>query len=128
MLCHLVVSGFVQGVGYRQFTKKTALGLGLKGWVKNIDGGGVEALFSGEKEIIAKAIEICRQGSFLAEVKDIKVEWARLPAPTSPHAEQAHPQASEAQADGGQGEAVRERSDGGQEDKDMDFNSFEIVI
>ena len=75
MMCHLVVSGFVQGVGYRQFTKKTALGLGLKGWVKNLDGGRVEVLFAGEKEIIAKAIEICRQGSFLAEVKDIKAEW-----------------------------------------------------
>jgi len=37
MMCHLVISGFVQGVGYRQFTKKTSLGLDLKGWVKNID-------------------------------------------------------------------------------------------
>jgi len=89
MLCHLIISGFVQGVGYRQFVKKTALSLGLKGWVKNIDQGRVEVLFSGSKEAIEKAVKICRQGSFLAKVKDIDTEW---------------------------------------EDKDMDFNSFEIVL
>jgi len=102
MLCHLTISGFVQGVGYRQFVKKNAIRLGLKGWVKNLDRGRVEALFSGKKETIEKAIEICRQGSFLAEVKDVKVEWVRPQTP--------------------------KRSDCGQEDKDTDFNSFEIVI
>jgi len=121
-MCHLIVSGFVQGVGYRQFVKKTALSFGLTGWVKNLDQGRVEALFYGPKEAIEKAINACRKGPFLADVKDIKIEWAR-------------PQASEAQADDGQGEAARERSDGGQEEKEnaslpagRDFKSFEILV
>jgi acylphosphatase len=75
MMCHLIISGFVQGVGYRQFVKKTALNLGLTGWVKNLDDGRVEALFCGSKETIEKVIEACRKGPFLAEVKDIKIEW-----------------------------------------------------
>ncbi|PIY95140.1 MAG: acylphosphatase [Candidatus Levybacteria bacterium CG_4_10_14_0_8_um_filter_35_23] len=75
MICHLVISGFVQGVGYRQFTKKTSLGLDLKGWVKNIDEGRVEVLFSGSKESIKRAIKACRKGPFLARVKNIDIEW-----------------------------------------------------
>ncbi|HZJ18131.1 MAG TPA: acylphosphatase, partial [Patescibacteria group bacterium] len=49
MIAHVIISGFVQGVGYRQFVKKEASELSLKGWVKNIDRGRVEALFKGKK-------------------------------------------------------------------------------
>ena len=78
----ILISGFVQGVGYRHFVKKEALKLGLKGWVRNLPAGrqglpkpGVEAVFQGEESLIKKAIEACRKGPFLSEVKDVKVEW-----------------------------------------------------
>lgn len=75
MQAHLVISGYVQGVGFRQFVRRTAKKLGLNGWVCNIENGKVEVLFQGEKEIIEKAIEESRKGPFLSEVKDIEVKW-----------------------------------------------------
>jgi acylphosphatase len=75
MLLHLIISGYVQGVGYRQFVKKTAKNLNLKGWVKNLDRGRVEALFCGPRDVLEEAIEACRKGSFIAQVRDIKIEW-----------------------------------------------------
>lgn len=77
MQAHVFVSGFVQGVGFRQFVKKTAIRLNLKGWVKNLPDGRVEAIFQGDKNSIEKMIEECDKGPFLAEVKNIVVEWSR---------------------------------------------------
>lgn len=69
------ISGFVQGVGFRQFVKKTALGVGLKGWVRNLKDGRVEILLQGEKEDIEKALELFQKGPFLSEVKSVDVIW-----------------------------------------------------
>ena len=46
---HIFVSGLVQGVFFRYFTKKTADKLNLKGWVKNLDDGRVEILAEGDE-------------------------------------------------------------------------------
>jgi acylphosphatase len=62
---HLFISGFVQGVGFRQFVKANARKLGLTGWVRNLADERVEALFQGPEETIKKAIEICKKGPFL---------------------------------------------------------------
>ena len=80
MFAHIIVSGFVQGVGYRYFVKKTAKNLNLNGWVKNLPTdkivkGRVEITLVGLKEQIEEAIKIFRKGPFLADVKDIKTEW-----------------------------------------------------
>lgn len=75
MVARVFISGFVQGVGFRQFVKRSALKLGLTGWVKNLPDNRVEALFQGPKETIEKAISVCKKGPFLSEVKDIVVEW-----------------------------------------------------
>lgn len=75
MKARVVISGFVQGVGYRHFVRSNAQKLGLTGWVKNLVGGRVEALFQGSKENIEEMIELCRKGPFLAEVEDVWVEW-----------------------------------------------------
>ncbi len=72
---HLVITGYVQGVGYRQFVKNHARQLGLTGWVQNLPDGSVEVLVQGEKKDIESLIKECRKGPFLAQVKDIKVEW-----------------------------------------------------
>ncbi len=75
MTARIFVSGFVQGVGFRAFTKHNALKLGLTGWVKNLLDNRVEAVFCGSKEQIEKIISICREGPFLSEVKDVVVDW-----------------------------------------------------
>lgn len=71
----VLISGFVQGVGYRHFVKNTASKLGLKGWVKNLPDRRVEALFVGTQENIEKAIKECKKGPFLSEVEDVETEW-----------------------------------------------------
>ncbi len=71
----VLISGFVQGVGYRQFVRKVASNLNLKGWVKNLPDQRVEACFIGSKENIKKAILECKKGPFLAEIEDVEVEW-----------------------------------------------------
>ncbi len=74
MTVHVFVSGFVQGVGFRQFVKRSARKIELTGWVKNTSDNRVEAVFQGSKEQIEKIIFICKKGPFLSEVKDVLVE------------------------------------------------------
>mgnify|MGYP001557937106 FL=1 len=78
MIAHIFISGFVQGVGFRQFVKQNALKLGLTGWVKNLKDNRVEAAFQGSKEQIEKIIAICEKGPFLSEVKDVEVIWEEV--------------------------------------------------
>lgn len=80
---HLLISGFVQGVGYRQFVRKEATKRGLFGWVKNLSNGKVEAVVQGKKEIIEELIEMCRKGPFLSEIKDIEITWEEVDVPFS---------------------------------------------
>ena len=75
---HVFISGTVQGVGYRYFVKSNAKKLGLVGWVRNAEDGGVEAVFQGEKDSIESIIELCRKGPFLSEVKNIGFEWEEI--------------------------------------------------
>lgn len=75
MQAHLYVSGFVQGVGYRQFVKQNARKLGLIGWVKNLPDRKVEALIQGPKEKVEELIKLCEKGPFLAEVEDVDIIW-----------------------------------------------------
>jgi acylphosphatase len=72
---HMMVTGFVQGVGYRKFVRHIARRLGLVGWVRNNIDGAVEALVIGEEEIINKLLEECKKGPFLSQVDNIHVEW-----------------------------------------------------
>ena len=75
MVARVFISGFVQGVGFRQFVLQQAQDLRLTGWVKNLSDNRVEAVFAGSKENIEKAISACRKGPFLSEVKDVDVIW-----------------------------------------------------
>ena len=72
---HVFIEGRVQGVFYRAFTRETAYTLGLKGWVKNLYDGRVEAVFEGKKELIEQAIRKCYQGPPGARVTNIEVKW-----------------------------------------------------
>ena len=77
MTARIYISGFIQGVGYRQFVKKIARQIGLNGWVRNLSDGRVESLFSGSREKIEKAIEECWKGPFLSEVESVNVQWEK---------------------------------------------------
>jgi acylphosphatase len=72
---HVLVYGRVQGVFFRQNTQKLAQKLGLAGWVKNREDGGVEAVFEGEKEKVEKMIEWMKKGPPLAWVEKVNVFW-----------------------------------------------------
>ncbi len=70
---HVFISGRVQGVFFRENTRKQAVKLGLVGWVQNLDDGRVEAVFEGEKEKIDRMISWARKGSAFAKVKNVDV-------------------------------------------------------
>jgi acylphosphatase len=71
----ILVSGKVQGVYYRQTTKEVASRNGLKGWVRNLADGRVEAVFEGDKESIDRTIEWCRTGPPNARVQAVDVSF-----------------------------------------------------
>jgi acylphosphatase len=72
---HLLISGIVQGVGYRYHTRRQAQGLGLVGWVRNLDDGRVEAVLQGTREQVESMIKWCYRGPSEARVSDISVSY-----------------------------------------------------
>lgn len=69
----VLISGRVQGVFFRAYTKEEAKRLGLKGWVRNLPDGRVEALFEGEDEAVEKMIKWCHRGSPASKVEKVEV-------------------------------------------------------
>jgi acylphosphatase len=72
-MVRVLITGRVQGVAYRAWTERTALGLGLDGWVRNRRDGAVEALFSGPRGRVDDMLRRCRQGLPAANVAGISV-------------------------------------------------------
>lgn len=72
---HLIIKGRVQGVFYRAFIRDIAIQLGLRGWVRNLSDGSVEALLEGYRDEIERAIAQCYSGPPGARVDDIDVAW-----------------------------------------------------
>ena len=70
---HIMISGRVQGVCFRAETRRTAMTLGLAGWVKNRPTGQVEALFEGDEQALAEMLAWCRQGPPLARVTGVAI-------------------------------------------------------
>jgi acylphosphatase len=58
----VLIRGRVQGVGFRDWTRYTALERDLQGWVRNRRDGSVEALFAGPPDAVAAMITACNQG------------------------------------------------------------------
>lgn len=69
-----LISGRVQGVFYRDSTRREATRAGLSGWVRNLADGRVEAVFSGPADAVAAMLEWCRQGPPLARVDGVAVD------------------------------------------------------
>jgi acylphosphatase len=70
---HVMISGRVQGVGYRAWAADEATALGLSGWVRNRRDGGVEAIFSGTEADVEAMIAACSGGPRLAAVRAVDV-------------------------------------------------------
>jgi acylphosphatase len=69
----IIVTGRVQGVGYRMWAERTASALGVKGWVRNRADGSVELLATGEEGAVAQLIEACGKGPRHAAVTGVSV-------------------------------------------------------
>lgn len=69
---HLLVSGIVQGVGYRAWTERTAHSLGLGGWVRNLHDGRVEIWAEGIPAALDELEARCRIGPRSAQVTSIE--------------------------------------------------------
>ena len=74
---HVYVYGIVHGVCFRASTRDQARSYGIKGWVKNCEDGGVEALFEGEKDTVDKIVSWCRKGPDGAFVRRMDVLWEK---------------------------------------------------
>lgn len=72
---HVIIRGMVQGVFFRSYTREWARELGVKGWVRNLPDGCVEAVFEGEEGRVKEIIERCRRGPPLAIVEEVRVSW-----------------------------------------------------
>ena len=73
---HVLISGRVQGVYFRQNTKRQAQKQEVNGWVRNLDDGRVEAVFEGEESAVKALVDFCRKGPSGASVAEITVDWA----------------------------------------------------
>jgi acylphosphatase len=72
---HVYVSGRVQGVFFRDHTQRWASSLGLKGWVRNLHDGRVEAIVEGDREKIEELIANLKQGPPMANVTNVEISW-----------------------------------------------------
>jgi acylphosphatase len=70
----LLVSGRVQGVGYRWFVIERASFEGITGWVRNLPGGDVEVVAEGDAEAMERFERVLRQGPGRARVDDVATD------------------------------------------------------
>ena len=75
----LIISGRVQGVGFRPWMVERARALGVSGWVRNRLDGSVEALVAGDTAAVEELLRLCRRGPRMAEVVSIEEELADPP-------------------------------------------------
>ncbi len=75
-IIQVLITGRVQGVGYRAWVEEQAVASGLEGWVRNRRDGSVEALFAGNAKAVADMVALCRQGPPSARVAALTNESA----------------------------------------------------
>ena len=70
---HLIISGKVQGVGFRYWVQKLAINKNINGWVKNKSSGDVEAVIVGQNKEIQELIKLCEIGPRSAIIDRIQI-------------------------------------------------------
>jgi acylphosphatase len=81
MEVRLNIRGRVQGVFFRESTRRQALALSVRGWVKNLPDGSVEAVAQGSPEAVESFIAWCHHGPASAQVEEVVVQ--QVPSETS---------------------------------------------
>jgi acylphosphatase len=76
---HAIVEGLVQGVAFREYTRRQAVSLGLNGWVRNLPNGAVEAIVQGPAEQVEAMRQWLQHGSPRAQVVRLHVEEIAQP-------------------------------------------------
>jgi acylphosphatase len=69
----VLISGVVQGVSFRYYTRNAARNHDVYGWVRNLPDGKVEAVFEGEKENVEAMVVWCHTGPPHGRVDAVKV-------------------------------------------------------
>jgi acylphosphatase len=69
----VIAHGRVQGVFFRDSTRREAQSRGVAGWVRNTPEGSVEAVFEGPGDAVEALVELCRSGPGHAEVEKLEV-------------------------------------------------------
>ncbi len=72
-----IVTGLVQGVGYRYYAVGHARRLGLSGYAKNLPDGNVEAYAEGERGLLEEFLKLLRVGPVPADVSGVSVDWLK---------------------------------------------------
>ena len=70
------ITGRVQGVGFRNFTRRRARGLDVTGWVRNESDGSVRLEAEGPADALESLVEAVHNGPRMARVKDVDVDWS----------------------------------------------------
>jgi len=70
----LIVTGRVQGVGFRFFAERAARELAVVGFVRNLPNGSVESVAEGDEAAIARYVERLREGPRMGRVTEVRVE------------------------------------------------------
>ena len=71
----VLISGLVQGVGYRFSTSAEARRHRLAGWVRNLSNGQVEAVFEGDRPDVIKILAWCQHGPVGSIVQNVQTEY-----------------------------------------------------
>ncbi len=74
---HAIVSGRVQGVAYRHYTRLQARELGVTGWVQNLPDGDVLLLAEGPREALEALLAWCHRGPPMAKVIQVQSRWEK---------------------------------------------------
>lgn len=76
---HVHVTGRVQGVWFRAWTREQAQERGVSGWVRNRPDGSVEAVVAGPREAVEALIAALHEGPPAARVTDVRVSETDVP-------------------------------------------------
>ncbi|MFZ1731921.1 MAG: acylphosphatase [Bacteroidota bacterium] len=72
---HVVISGLVQGVGFRYFAMQKARATGIRGFVRNLYSGEVEVVAQAEESMLDAFLRDLKVGPRSAHVKGVKLVW-----------------------------------------------------
>ena len=77
---HILISGWVQGVGFRWFAERHAKAHGVDGWVRNLHDGRVEVFAQGDKGALDAFCESLREGPGYGQPDDLSIETVPVDA------------------------------------------------